>query len=230
MAASQRLRQVGQTAMALQQHLSQRGPGTAESAPLRPNAGIQAAIRVVKAGAQSRTHRSKTIIPCDHMELFSRSVWPAMVDYGAAPFLRSNLSLRESTPAVSTEIEIFSSWGFAGEIVNSTTMLQPLCGEKSRPLELCKGSFITSVKFCVFKYHQPTTTKMETTQESKLRGMNKHVHHDRRSRLNSCRFLIVCSNVVSTHQAIIPGSELLPRLDCSCEPFIQSPAFVLGYR
>ena len=46
------------------------GPGTAESAPLRPNAGIQAAIRVVKAGAQSRTHRSKTI-PCDHMEPFS---------------------------------------------------------------------------------------------------------------------------------------------------------------
>ena len=49
---------------------SERGPGTAESAPLRPNAGIQAAIRVVKAGAQSRTHRSKTI-PCDHMEPFS---------------------------------------------------------------------------------------------------------------------------------------------------------------
>ena len=226
MAASQRLRQVCQSAMALQPHLSERGPGTAESAPLRPNAGIRAAIRVVKTGAQSRTHQSKTI-PCEHMELFSRSVW---VDHGAAPFLRSNLSLRESTPAVSTEIEIFSSWGFAGEIVNSTTMLQPLCGEKSRSLERCKGSFITSVKFCVFKYHQPTTTKMETTQESKLRGMNKHVHHDRRSRLNSCRFLIVCSNVVSTHQAIIPGSELLPRLDCSCEPFIQSPAFVLGYR
>ena len=127
MAASQRLQQVGQTAMALHPHLSERGPGTAESGSLRPNAGIQAAIRVVKTGAQSRTHRSKTKIPCDHMELFSRSVWPAMVDYGAAPFLRSNLSLRESTPAVSMEIEIFSSWGFAGEIVNSTTMLQPLC-------------------------------------------------------------------------------------------------------
>ena len=70
MAASQRLRQIGQTAMAMQQHLSERGPGTAESAPLRPSAGIQAAIRVVKAGAQSLTHRSKTI-PCDHMEPFS---------------------------------------------------------------------------------------------------------------------------------------------------------------
>jgi hypothetical protein len=30
-------------------------------------------------------------------------------------------------------------------------------------------------------------------------------------------------------QAIIPGSELLPLLDCNCEPFIQSTAFVLQH-